>query len=123
MTRAVSDLDVNLLSSDVRRPTRPPRPSGRVVRHRGVIQAGVLTLERGAWVRAIDAQGDQISDLYDPRFLCRLELGDGAVCCTPGGAFDVARVLRVHDGWEPRFDVACSLLGRVQVMPATGLRR
>lgn len=117
--------DANLLSQDVRRPRRPPRPFGRVVRHRGTIDKGVLTLERGGWIRAIDAQGEQLSDLFDERFLCRLELGDTAVI-TAQHSSDICTVVitGILADWGRKFAVTGALFrGACFVLPCTGLRR
>jgi hypothetical protein len=101
--------------------TRRPR-TRKVVRHKGEIKAGTLTLQRGAYVREIDKQGDMLSDAHDPRFLCRLELGDGAIVCDNVGAFFCVRVTRVHDTWAGKYDVDGGRDGAVIVLPATGLR-
>lgn len=103
----------------------PPRKPPVVVRHKGTIQGDVLYLERGAWIRALAADGSQISDLYDARFICRLEIGDGAVITQQNGdGLCTVLVTAVLADWGRKFQIAnAAFTGAVFVLPANGLRQ
>jgi hypothetical protein len=115
--------DVNLVCSDVRRPRRPRTPP-RIVRHKGTIENGVIFLERGAWIRTVSTDGDCLADLYDPRFICRLEIGDGAILSGADGiSLCTVVVTAILADWGRKFGTTkATFAGACFVLPCTGLR-
>lgn len=94
----------------------------------GTLRAGILSLQRGAFLRIVDAEGAIEKDVKDNRSSLCVNLGDRIVL---SGAAEnenaVAEVTRIEPGWNERLHVkqVAGFVpdGAVHVMNAKGLGR
>lgn len=107
---------------------RKRKPRGQLTRrlYSGTLTGVVLALKRGVHIRVTSAEGEIISDTFDPALGLMCAIGDRLVLTGRDESIALVQVTRIEPGWSEKLFVGTvtgSVVdGPVFIMSAKGLR-